>query len=304
MTLISSMKSLLVSVLVFLLIGAGQVHSKSPRGHLVIIGGGDRTEEIMKKFVDLAGPKDQAKIVVIPMASAEPQERAVEYTAEFKSYGFSTVAALVLTRQQAMSDSAVAVLNGTTGVFFSGGDQARLAAVVVGTPVQKKLLELYRNGAVICGTSAGAAIMSKVMITGNELLHRDTTNEEDPRSSFTFVKKKNIETIEGLGFLTDEIIDQHFVARKRHNRLLSMALEHPRLLGIGIDESTAIIVNPDRTFDVLGEGTVIVYNPSRVNSIKTDKNGNLSGHNLQIHILSSGERFDLRSKKVLGGARP
>jgi cyanophycinase len=133
-------------------------------------------------------------------------------------------------------------------------------------------------------------------------LHPDTTDEEDPRSSFTFVKAKNIETIEGLGFLENEIIDQHFVARKRHNRLLSMALEHPRLLGIGIDESTAIEVKPDRTFEVMGEGTVVVYDASRVTQVKTDRNGNLSGHGISVSILSAGERYDLNKRRVVKGS--
>lgn len=299
MTGIVRISRTVVVLLTLVAVSAHPVQSGSPQGHLVIIGGGDRTDKITGRFVELAGPKERAKIVLIPMASSEPETTAAELTSEFKSYGFKTIVPLVITRAQAMKDSTVALLEGATGVYFSGGLQSRLAAVLVGTPVQTKLLQLYARGAVIGGTSAGAAIMSKVMITGNELLHPDTTDEEDPKLSFTFVKGKNIETIEGLGFLQNEIIDQHFVARKRHNRLLSMALEHPRLLGIGIDESTAIIVNPDRTFEVLGEGTVVVYDASHVTSIKTDRNGNLSGHDIRVSILSTGERFEMKSKRVV-----
>ena len=102
-----------------------------------------------------------------------------------------------------------------------------ITRVIVGTPLQKKLIEIYRAGAVIGGTSAGAAIMSKVMITGDELINKDSTN------IFLAILKGNVQTIEGLGFLDQVIIDQHFVKRKRLNRLISVVLENPTLPGIG-----------------------------------------------------------------------
>jgi cyanophycinase len=128
---------------------------------------------------------------------------------------------------------------------------------LVGTPVQRKLLKLYQAGAVMGGTSAGAALMSKVMITGDEKLNRDTIN------AFVVIRKDNIVTVEGMGFLTNAIIDQHFVRRKRHNRLISVVLEHPDLVGVGIDEATAIIVRRGELFDVTGRGSVVVYDATR-----------------------------------------
>ena len=155
--------------------------------------------------------------------------------------------------------------------------------------MHQKLKDLYARGAVIGGTSAGAAIMSQVMITGEELLNDDKAN------AFKFIKKGNIETAVGLGFLTNAIIDQHFIKRKRLNRLFSVVLEHPQLLGIGIDESTAIIVNPDEMFEVLGESAVMVIDPRSATRIRADHSGNLSARDIKTHLLMAGDRFDMRT---------
>ena len=259
------------------------------RGHLVIIGGGERTEAIMKRFVDLAGGPGRAKIIVIPLASSEPVQTGNDYVAEFHGLGVTDVRALIPTRAEAMAESTSATLAGATGVFFSGGDQVFITRVIVGTPLQRRLHELYRAGAVIGGTSAGAAIMSKVMITGDELINKDSSN------IFVSILKGNVQTIEGLGFLDRVIIDQHFVKRKRLNRLISVVLENPTLPGIGIDESTAIIVKPGGTAEVLGEGTVVVVDPRRARDIHTDAHGNLAARNCTLSIFSTGESFDLHT---------
>ena len=265
--------------------------STDVRGHLVIIGGGDRTAEIMEKFVELAGGREEARIIILPMASGVPDTTGMEQTAELKGMGVRDVRWLLFKREQAMSEEFADTLDGATGIFFSGGDQARVTAVIVGTPVQQKLMELYRAGAVIGGTSAGAAIMSKIMITGNELINKDSTD------IFVSIMKGNVETIEGVGFLDDVVIDQHFIKRKRLNRLISVVLEHPDLPGIGIDESTAIVVNPDGSCDVVGEGTVVVFDPRGATGIHTDNRGNLAARNIITHIYSAGERFTTKSGK-------
>jgi len=146
---------------------------------------------------------------------------------------------------------------------------------------------------VISGTSAGAAIMSNIMITGNEHIWDDSTRK------FTTIQKGNIEATQGFGFIEDVIIDQHFVRRKRHNRLISMVLENPDQVGIAIDESTAIVVYPDRTIEVLGEYTVLVYDARDATDISTDANGNLAGSDLSFHVLKSGDRFDILEGKVI-----
>ena len=134
--------------------------------------------------------------------------------------------------------------------------------------------------------------MSKVMITGDEILNKDSTQ------LFVFIKKGNIKTTEGFGFLQNAIIDQHFVRRKRQNRLLTVVMENPKLLGVGIDEATCIVVTGGREFEVLGEGTVIVYDATKAANIRTDKEGNLSATNIITHILMSGDRFDMATRRA------
>ena len=283
-------KSLLFTLILFLIIPV----SIFPQdiGHLVIIGGGDKTNAIMQKIVDLAGGVD-AKIVIIPNASSEPLESAMYNVDEFKILGCKNVEYIMFNREDADKDSLVEKLNGATGIFFSGGDQAFLTRDLLGTKLLDRVYEIYNNGGVISGTSAGAAVMSEVMITGNELINKDTSD------IFISIQKNNVEVKEGFGFIKTAFIDQHFIKRKRLNRSLSVLLENPRLLGIGIDESTCIIVNPDDTFEVLGENQVIVLDATNSSNIGVDKNGNLGAENIKIDILLSGDKFDLINKEVI-----
>jgi cyanophycinase len=135
--------------------------------------------------------------------------------------------------------------------------------------------------------------MSEVMITGNELVHNDSTN------SFVTIEKNNIETKRGFGFLKNAIIDQHFLKRKRHNRTISALIEHPNLFGIAIDESTSIIVYPDDTFEVFGNNQVLVYDPTSATNIREDFKGNLGISNMKLHVLINGDKFDMKSKEVI-----
>ena len=270
-------------------IGLFSAPAQGTEGHLVIIGGGERTGEIMKRFVALAGGEQRASVIVIPLASGDPREAGDETVAEFKSLGVREARWLLFSRAEAEADSTCAKFDGATGVFFTGGDQVRITRVIVGTRVQRKLLQMYHDGAVIGGTSAGAAIMSKVMITGDELINKDRNN------IFVSIQKGNVQTIEGLGFLDQVIIDQHFVKRKRLNRLISVVLEHPALPGIGIDESTAIIVSAGQQAEVMGLGTVVVFDGRNAAGIHTDIRGNLAARDIAMHIYSTGETFNLKT---------
>jgi len=164
---------------------------------------------------------------------------------------------------------------------------------MLGTKLLDKVFEIYNNGGVVGGSSAGAAVMSEVMITGNELLHNDSTG------SFITIEKNNIETKQGFGFLKTAIIDQHFLKRKRHNRTIAAVIEHPNLLGVAIDESTSIIVYPDDTFEVYGSYQVLVYDPTNGKNIREDKKGNLGISDMKLHVLISGDKFDLKTKEVI-----
>jgi len=209
------------------------------KGHLFIIGGGTRTPLLMERFVDLAGGTG-SKVLVVPFASADAKETGAYQAEELRNLG--CVADYVyFEKGQADLEENVKKLDGVTGIFFSGGDQNRLATMLLGTNFVERMKEIYQQGGVIGGTSAGAAVMSKIMITGREAVNTDRAN------AFPFIKTGNTVTTEGFGFLDFAIIDQHFIQRKRENRLIELVIEH-QMPGIGIDESTAIIVSGDGSF--------------------------------------------------------
>jgi cyanophycinase len=263
----------------------------APRGHLFIIGGGERPADMMKKFVSLASACGSGRIVVFPMASSVPDEVGREQAEELEALGAKDVTFHILTREEALKPENSALLDGVGGVFFSGGVQTRLTDILQGTPLHQKLLRAYAGGAVIGGTSAGAAVMSEVMITGDE------RREVEEGREFSTLEADNIVTVPGLGFIKSAVIDQHFVRRKRHNRLISLICENTELLGIGIDESTAVWVKPDSTMEVVGSGCVLIYDASEASvSILPDRS--FSSHNMVFHILKEGDIFDLGSGRV------
>jgi cyanophycinase len=262
------------------------------KGYLFIIGGGDRPESMMRKFIELSGRFGSGKIVIFPMASSTPAKTGRRLASEFKKYGVREAEYYVLTRKQALKEESANILNDVGGVYFSGGDQSLQMNVLRHTPIHKKLLNLYEKGCVIGGTSAGAAVMSEVMITGDE---RKKVKEGD---EFKTIEAENIVTVEGFGFLKTAIIDQHFATRKRHNRLISLVAEKPQLLGVGIDESTAIIVKPGEVFDVVGTKNVVIYDGSQA-KIRITPSKMIGFTGMIMHVLLPGDRFDLKARKVV-----
>ncbi|MBA3259949.1 MAG: cyanophycinase, partial [Gemmatimonadales bacterium] len=231
-----------------------------PKGSLLIVGGGSRSEALMHRFVALAGGPGRARIAVLPMASSDAAASGAEIERELDSLGVLAFVFLV-DRRQAQSSEAVHRLDSVTGIWFGGGDQRRLAAALAGTASLRALHQRYREGAVVGGTSAGGAIMSDSMITGNQAPPGDTTGyygDEYPE-----IERDRIEVVPGLGFLPGAIVDQHFIRRERHNRLMSAVLERPWLIGVGVDESAALEVAPDGRWTVLGGSEVVVYDARR-----------------------------------------
>jgi cyanophycinase len=280
------MKHVIVIFLYLMLLGSMENANAKNDGYLFIIGGGKRPNYMIKKYVELAGG-NSAKIVIIPMASGRPLDAALYQKYQLENCGAGKVDFIIFNRENADTDSILSVLDNASGVFFSGGAQRRLVGFLNGTKLLEKVRSIYKNGGTIGGTSAGAAVMSDIMITGDELSNPDSTQ------SFSMIKKNNIDISQGFGFIKSAIIDQHFVKRKRHNRLISLVLENPSLIGIGIDEATAIILRPDKTFEVLGENTVIIYDGSKIQNKELDKNDNYAATGMIMHILKSGDIFDL-----------
>lgn len=269
--------------------------AEPPRhGHLMLIGGGEKPRAAMEKFVALAGGKD-APIVVIPTASQEPDTASYYESLFHKEYGSTDVVVLpIRSKDDASLPELVAAAKRARGIFFGGGDQARILVALAGTPVLDALREAYRNGAVVGGTSAGTACQSNLMLTGE--------------GNFKVIRSRSVELWEGLGFLRDDVVvDQHFIARQRQNRLLSVILEHPTLLGVGVDEDTAIWVRPDDTFEVIGASSVMVFDArgSEVQRAPQADGKDLLGvHGLRVHIVLPGEVFDLAHRAPVPASRP
>jgi cyanophycinase len=268
----------------------------SPQGYLFIIGGGEREEGMMKKFIALADRFQGGKVVIYTMASGVPGETGPAYADEFRKLGARKAVWENLTHEQALVEDNTAALDDAGGVFFSGGDQSRLAAALLDTPVLARIKDLYRRGAVVGGTSAGAAVLSEVMITGDEA--RTPAPDAEEADKFRTIETENIVTRRGFGFLTTAVIDQHHIARKRENRLISVVAEHPDLLGIGVDEDTAIVVGPDRTFEVVGEGSVLILDPARAR-IRTQPSKLIAIEGMALNVLVPGTRFNLDTRSVV-----
>jgi cyanophycinase len=284
-------------LIVFTILGVAALASVAsaqaadPKGTLFIIGGGTRPQAMMQKFVDLALKAPGGKIVVFPQASAEAEASGTGLAEELRKLGAPDVRSLNITREEALKPESAGLLTGVGGIYFCGGDQSRLTAVLLDTPVHARMKELYAGGAVIGGTSAGAAVMSEMMITGDEKKKPKAGDE------WQTIEADNVITVRGFGFLTTAIVDQHFATRRRHNRLISLVLEHPELVGFGIDESTAAVVTGGATLEVVGEKDIVVYDAAKA---KVARNGAfIGGTGLAFHVLLPGDKYDLVRRVVI-----
>jgi len=234
----------------------------APRGKLVVVGGGGTPEDVIARTIALAGGPD-ARAVVLAQASSRP-EAGEESAAFWRGKGLTRVANLDLADREAARKA----IESADLVWFPGGDQVRLLDAIEAAGVAAAIRARYAAGAVVGGTSAGAAVMSSTMILGGET------------ADLTAVRSGSVATKDGLGLLPGSIVDQHFLKRQRFNRLLSAVLDHPDLVGIGIDERTAIVVDGSR-LEVLGESAVLVL----------DARGG-SG-DVRLRVLRSGAELDL-----------
>lgn len=256
-------------------------------GTLFIVGGGSQPAALVKEFVVRASATGPARIVVFAMASAEGERSGEAKAVDLRALG-AQATALWLTRDQADSDSVARLLRDATGIWFGGGDQNRLARVLRGTKVERAIHERYRSGAVVGGTSAGAAVLSYPMITGDELLRRDTTE------SWTRIARATVQVDSGFSLLTNAIVDQHFIRRKRHNRLLSLVLADVPHLGVGIDEGTALIVEPGGLWRVAGASAAVIYDAREAR--RTEAGAPVLGAaGVRMHVLPAGATFDPRT---------
>lgn len=267
----------------------GAAAADAARGTLLIVGGGAQPPALVSRFVELAGGPGRARIAVMPMASAEAATGGEEKAEQLRGLGAEVIVVNV-THEQAQTDSVARLLDGMTGIWFNGGDQARLTAALQDTRTLEAIRARYAAGAVLAGTSAGAAIMSDSMITGDQIRAGEDTagyyGDDYPR-----IARKSIVIVRGLGFLNNAIVDQHFLRRERHNRLMSVVLERPTLLGVGIDEGTALRVDPDGRWGVEGASAVIVYD-ARKSSVTGPEASVMGASEMRVHLLPAGSSFD------------
>jgi cyanophycinase len=250
----------------------------SPERRLVIVGGGEPPPAALARFVAWAGGSS-ARVLVLPWASIEPKESCASLIGELQPHapGESVCGPAepldAKGKASRLDPGARALflqeLGSASGVFFTGGDQARIMDVLGDAELLAAIRKRHADGVVFGGTSAGAAVMSLRMITGD--------------GDFTVIDADQVAVREGLGLVPGVIVDQHFVKRQRENRLFGLVLKHPEERGVGIEEDTALLVTNGRRAEVVGKGPVLL-----VDAKGRDR--------LVITILRNGQSFDLRHK--------
>ena len=264
---------------------------------LIIIGGHEDRSNDKIILGEVARRVGSGKLVVTTVAMANGTEQLFEqYERAFRSLGVKHLYNLEINeRQEATMPGKVKILDDAAGVFFTGGDQIKITSQIGDTPIFERIREIYDDGGVIAGTSAGAAVMSETMLVqgGDENSH---------------VIGGSVRMAPGLGLIDGVVIDQHFMERGRFGRLIGAVAQNPKNLGVGIDEQTAIVVERGNGFYVLGSGGVYVIDGTQVtysNVAEEAPKKTISIYNVRMHMLSQGDRFDLinrQPRKMVGRA--
>lgn len=264
---------------------------ENKRGHLIIIGGAEDKFGESRILKEVAGNVNNRNggLVVLTTATEKPDQVGKEYRDVFKRLGVREIEILNIdSRDDANREEISEKVKSAAGVFFTGGDQLRLTSILGGTRVHYALQQAHSQGTGVYGTSAGASVMSSTMIVEG--------NNNDP------ARKCTLKMAPGLGLIDEVIIDQHFDQRGRFGRLLCGVAENPSILGIGIDEDTAVLVYPDNRLEVIGTNAVMVIDgrtikSTNVSELKPDEI--LAIINVTVHVLPQGYGYDLTHREVL-----
>ncbi|MDQ7794409.1 MAG: cyanophycinase [bacterium] len=257
---------------------------------LLIIGGAeDHSDDcvILRRFVELAGDGD-ARILVVAAAAQRQADAGDRYRRLFRDLGAGRVSVVAIPCRGAAEDpSAAREAGAATGVFFTGGDQLRLTTLLGGTRLFAALQAAHQSGMVVAGTSAGAAAMSDTMIVEGD-------SDDAP-------KKCTVKMAPGMGFLAKVVVDQHFAQRGRIGRLLSAIAQNPSVLGLGLDEDTAVEIEPDQPLWVVGSRTATVVDGQTIahtNTSQSKPEEALAITGVTLHVLPSGYGYHLDKREV------
>ena len=264
------------------------------RSSILVIGGAEdkvHGKEILTSFWHCAGDTS-AIIGIIPSASREPTIIGERYTRIFLDMGAKELKVLdVRDRVHGGDEVYQKFVEECTGIFMTGGDQLRLCGLLSDTPLMDKIKQRVQQGEItLAGTSAGAAVMGHHMIAGG-------SSGESPNRAL-------VDMAMGLGFIPEVIVDQHFHNRNRMARLLSCISSHPERLGIGIDEDTCAVFDQKGYMEVVGKGTVNVLDAqamSYTNEGKIAAEDPLTLHNLRLHVLGHGDRYNMKTHQPIAG---
>ena len=257
-------------------------------GRLIIIGGHEDRENDRLILRQVAKCARGGRVVVCTVASDVPHELWETYERAFRELGCSDVVHLDIERRaDLLLDPPLHLLEGADAFFFTGGGQLKITTRFAGTRLCAAVEEFYRQGGTVAGTSAGAAAMSDTMLVTGPSRESHKIGEA-------------LQMAPGLGFIRDVIVDQHFAERGRIGRLLGAVAQNPRFIGLGIDEDTAVIVEREEHFTVIGAGAVYVADAedaTYTNVAEEEDNRALSLFNVRLHVLSQGDSYDLRNRQ-------
>jgi cyanophycinase len=258
----------------------------SPKAAVILIGGAEKKEGNGVILGEIARRARDAPVAVCTAGSEIPDELYELYRHAFRQHGVRSVLHIpVPNRQGAEEPKLGAAVAQAQTFFFTGGDQLRITSRIGGSRLWSAVQDLYRKGGTVAGTSAGSSALGQTMPLSTE------TDEHKIAAVWRLLP--------ALGLLSEVIVDQHFAQRRRMGRLIAAVVENPRLLGLGIDENTALIWSRGR-FQVIGDGAVYIVDGRDVK--ESNLGGNrpqsaMSAFDLRLHVLSAGNRFDLGSRR-------